>query len=228
MPILGERTGGRPVVDVSDAATPGGRCPACGEPLFPWVEAADADPASGARHPLDRCENCGLVLERHDGREGLAALIERVEREVRERGASAIEAPNAASLGAVIGADDWSGIELPGRPALLTPRSLELLLEHEALEISALRYPAAPGMASMWQTILNLISFNRDFARRALSRRLRPRDSRAGRAGFAIDVLVTVFAAVPTALLAVLFEGVAILARRGSVLRAAISPRPAR
>ncbi len=228
MPILGERTGGRPVVDVSDAATPGGRCPACGEPLFPWVEAADADPASRVRHALDRCENCGLVLAREDGGEGIAALIERAEREVRERGASTIEAPNAASLGAAIAGEDWSGIEVPARPALLTPRALELLLGHESLEISSLRYPAAAGMAATWQTILNLISFNRDFARSALSRRLRPRDSRAGRPGFAIDVLVTVFAAIPTAALAVLLEGAAILVRRGTILRAEISPRRAR
>ena len=72
-------------------------------------------------------------------------------------------------------------------------------------------------MASMWQTLLNLLTFHRDFAAEALSGRLRPGGGR-GRAAYAIDVLVTILAAVPTAILAVLLEGGAVLARRGGVI----------
>jgi hypothetical protein len=72
-------------------------------------------------------------------------------------------------------------------------------------------------MASMWQTLLNLLTFHRDFAAEAIARRLRPEGAK-GRAAYAIDVLVTVFAAIPTAILAVVLEGGAILARRGGVV----------
>jgi len=72
-------------------------------------------------------------------------------------------------------------------------------------------------MASMWQTLLNLLTFHRDFASEASSRRLRPGTGR-GRAAFWIDALVTVLAAIPTAIIAVALEGGAVLARRGGVI----------
>ena len=69
----------------------------------------------------------------------------------------------------------------------------------------------------MWQTLLNLLTFHRNFAPEAIAGRLRPGEGR-GRAAYAIDVMVTVLAAVPTAILAVLIEGAAVLARRGGVI----------
>jgi hypothetical protein len=72
-------------------------------------------------------------------------------------------------------------------------------------------------MASMWQTLLNLLTFHRDFAAEAISGRLRPATGR-GRAAFATDVLITVLAAIPTAIIAVLLEGGAVIVRRGGVI----------
>jgi hypothetical protein len=69
----------------------------------------------------------------------------------------------------------------------------------------------------MWQTLLNLLTFHRDFAAEAVSGRLRPSSGR-GRAAFCIDAAVTVLAAIPTAIIAVLLEAPAVLARRGGVI----------
>jgi len=215
----------RPAVDVSDTATPGGRCPACGKPLFAWLDPPASDPTSRKRYVVDRCENCGLAQERGDDGERVGDLIEGLEREVAARGEARFEGQNAASFQAGLGTENWDGLQLPEEPALLTPRALELLAEHEGLEVAELHYPARPGMAGMFATVLNLLTFNRDFARAALSRRLKPRDSRAGRVGFAIDTLVTVFTAIPVAFIAVLFEGTAILARRGGVISATLRRR---
>jgi hypothetical protein len=211
----------RPTVSVSDTATPGGRCPACGEPLFPWLEAPDSDPAQRRRHVLDRCENCRLGLEREDGGEALADLIEGV----AERGGGTVEVPNGASIQAGIGAENWSAMQMPEHPYLLTPRALELLLEHERLEIARLSYPARPAMAAMMQTLLNLITFNRNFAGSALRGSLRPGQARPGRIGFVVDAAITTLAAIPVAIIAVLLEGGAGLARRGGVLRATVRRR---
>ena len=69
----------------------------------------------------------------------------------------------------------------------------------------------------MWQTLLNLLTFHRDFAAEAVSGRLRPGTGRGG-AAFAMDVTITVLAAVPTAIIAVLLESGAVIARRGGVI----------
>ena len=72
-------------------------------------------------------------------------------------------------------------------------------------------------MAAMWQTLLNLLTFHRDFASEAVSGRLRPGTGR-GLGAFCTDVVVTVLAAIPTAFIAVLLEGGAVIARRGGVI----------
>ena len=72
-------------------------------------------------------------------------------------------------------------------------------------------------MASMWQTLLNLLTFHRDFASEAASGRLRPGNGR-GLAAFSIDAVVTVLAAIPTAIIAVVLETGGVLARRGGAI----------
>jgi hypothetical protein len=81
-------------------------------------------------------------------------------------------------------------------------------------------------MASMWQTLLNLLTFHRDFASEAASGRLRPGTGR-GRAAFWTDAVVTVLAAIPTAIIAVLLESGAVLASRGGVIEIEAEPLPA-
>jgi hypothetical protein len=204
------------------AETP--RCPACGEPLFVWIETSGYGPRED--QVIDRCENCGLVVVRgaiptsEDAAERLLA-----ERESRE-GRAAIRAANAESLQAWLGAENWAALHPGGQGIEPTPRAASLLLARRGLEVRRVRHLVGPGMASMWQTLLNLLTFHRDFASEAASGRLRPGTGR-GRAAFWIDAAVTVLAAVPTALIAVLLEGGAVLARRGGVIEIEAEQLPA-
>lgn len=220
----------RPAVDIEDLATPGGRCPACGEPLFPWIE-VDGDIGGPGQaqvrvaHVIDRCENCGLATERGDGGESLGDEIEQIADAVRRDGAAEVSLPNGSSWQAMLGAEHWAGLHLPEQPSVVNPKALDLLLEHEGLRAEQVSFPAATGMAQLMQTLLNLITFNRDFARRALRRELTPASSRHGVVGYGIDTLATVMTAVPVAAISVVVEAVAVLAKRGGILRARITRR---
>ena len=192
------------------------RCPACGEPLFVWVETA----GYGTREDqvIDRCENCGLVTARDsvsspdDATDAFVAAGER-------RGARvAVRAANAASLQAWLGAENWAALRPDGHGIEPTPRAAGLLLARRGFEVRRVHHLARAGMASMWQTLLNLLTFHRDFASEAVSGRLRPGTGR-GLAAFMTDALITVLAAVPTAIIAVFLEGGAVLARRGGVIQ---------
>lgn len=210
MPIGMGRKRRREVSLEEGAAPEAARCPACGEPLFVWVEAEGFGPRED--QVIDRCENCGLVAPR-----GTMPSAEVVVEELSG------PVPNAASLQAWLGAENWAALRPGDRRLKLTPRAAELLLAKRGLEMSRVRHLAGPGIASMWQTLLNLLTFHRDFAAEAASGRLRPGTGR-GRAAYAIDVMVTVLAAIPTAILAALLEGGAVLARRGGVIE--ITTRP--
>ncbi len=220
---LGRATSGRRAVSLEDGATPGGvRCPACGAPLFVWVETD----GWGVREDqiIDRCERCGLAVPRDavpSGEEAAAALL----RQVNGSAAVSLRTPNAASIQAWLGAENWAAFR-PGRSELIpSPRATELLLAERGLRVRAIRHLAAPGMASMWQTLLNLLTFHRNFAPEAIAGRLRPGGGK-GRAAYAIDVIVTVLAAIPTAMLAVLIEGGAVLAGRGGVIEVSAEREP--
>jgi hypothetical protein len=211
------------------------RCPACGEPLFVWIETT----GYGRREDqvIDRCENCGLVLVRGEIPTPDAAA-ERLlsDGEWRDGGVS-FRAANAASLQAWLGAENWAALRVPtkrvapgGAPSHSglepTPRAARLLMARRGLEVRRIRHLARPGMAAMWQTLLNLLTFHRDFASEAVSGRLRPGTGR-GRAAFWTDAVVTVLAAIPTAFIAVLLEGGAVVARRGGVIEIDAEQLPA-
>lgn len=202
-------------VSLEEGATPdAARCPACGEPLFVWIETDGFGPRED--QVIDRCENCGLAVGR-----GAVPTTEAAAAQLL----GMARAPNAASLQAWLGAENWAALR-PGESSLKpTPRAAELLLASRGMRASRIRHLPAAGMASMWQTLLNLLTFHRDFASEAFSGRLRPGSGR-GRAAYAVDAAVTILAAVPTAILAVVLEGVAVLARRGGVIE--IDAPPAR
>ena len=215
------RAGRRPTVSLEQGAAPGGAlCPACGKPLFVWVETEGWGPRED--QVIDRCENCGLAVARDAVPSATEAITQLLG--ASGNGRNVFRAPNAASLQAWLGAENWAALR-PGDGALKpSPRSAELLLAKRGLEVRRIRHLATAGMASMWQTLLNLLTFHRDFASEALSGRLRPGGGR-GRAAYAIDVMVTILAAIPTAILAVLLEGGAVLARRGGVIEVSAAPR---
>jgi hypothetical protein len=219
----------RPAVELEAGAPPGaGRCPACGEPLFVWVETEGWGPRED--QIVDRCENCGLVLPRGGGVSSEGAVAELLGPAAGRTnggrgGERTIRAANAASLQAWLGAENWAALR-PGTAAIKpTPRAAELLCEKRGLRLARVRHLAGPGIASMWQTLLNLLTFHRDFATEAASGRLRPGTGR-GRVAYAIDVIVTVLAAVPTAILAVFLETSALVARRGGVIELRVRPGP--
>jgi hypothetical protein len=252
---IGLGTRRRRAVSLEQGADPAAApCPACGEPLFVWLEISTRRiaPASnglllterprttpsynGPRENqlIDRCENCGLAVARDSAPspdEAADALLEGGERRGKR---IAVRADNAASMQAWLGAENWAALRDIKRVAPApshngikpTPRAASLLLARRGLEVRRVRHLAGPGMASMWQTLLNLLTFHRDFASQAASRRLRPSTGR-GPAAFWIDAVVTVLAAVPTAILAVLLEGGAVIARRGGVIELEAEPLPA-
>ena len=222
---IGLGTRRRRAVSLEEAAGPATpRCPACGEPLFVWIETI----GYGATEDqvIDRCENCGLVLTRgaiptpEDAAKRLLAGARRWD------GRVAFHAANAASLQTWLGAENWAALRPGGHGIEPTPRAASLLLARRGLEIRRVRHLAGPGIASMWQTLLNLLTFHRDFASEAASGRLRPGTGR-GRAAFWTDAAVTVLAAIPTAIIAVFLESVAVLVRRGGVIEVEADQLPA-
>lgn len=202
-----------PRVSIEAGAAPGAaKCPACGEPLFVWVETEGWGPRED--QVIDRCENCGLVAAR-DTAGDLAAAADGVAS--RLGGGEAVRTANPASLQAWLGAENWAALRPGGHGLHLSPRSAELLARGRGLEPPRMRQAPAPSIASMWQTLLNLVTFHRDFAPEAVSGRLKPGTGR-GWAAYIVDALITVLAGIPVALLAVLLEGPALLFGRGGVV----------
>jgi hypothetical protein len=203
-------------VSLEEGAAPGAhRCPACGEPLFVWLETSGYGPRED--EVIDRCENCGLAVSRDAVPSAQGAVAQFLGDPNANGAGHTARVANAASLQAWLGAENWAALRPGDRALKLTPRAATLLLRREGLEVRRIRHLSRAGMASMWQTLLNLLTFHRDFAIEAIAGRLRPGTGR-GRGAFAIDALITVLAAVPTALLAVVLEGGAVLARRGGVI----------
>jgi hypothetical protein len=212
-------------VSLEEGAAPGAtRCPACGEPLFVWLETEGYGPRED--QVIDRCENCGLVAARDavpSPDHAVDALL--LGREENGSGV-AIRADNAASLQAWLGAENWAALRPGGHRIEPTPKAVRLLLARRGLEVRRIRHLIRPGMASMWQTLLNLLTFHRDFASEAVSGRLRPGTGR-GLAAFWIDAVVTVLAAIPTAIIAVILETGAVLVRRGGAIEVQADRLPA-
>jgi hypothetical protein len=166
---------------------------------------------------IDRCENCGLAVARDAVPSSDHAVDVLLSAREEDGTQVAIRADNAASLQAWLGAENWAALRPGGRDIHPTPRAAGLLLGRRGLEVRRVRHLIRPGMASMWQTLLNLLTFHRDFASEAVSGRLRPGTGR-GLAAFSIDAVVTVLAAIPTAIIAVALESGAVLARRGGMI----------
>jgi hypothetical protein len=203
-------------VSLEEGAAPGAvRCPACGEPLFVWLETEGYGPRED--QVIDRCENCGLVAARDAVPSPELAVDELLGGQDGNGAGLTFRAENAASLQAWLGAENWAALRPGGRFIKPTPRAARLLLAKRGLEVRRVRHLIRPGMASMWQTLLNLLTFHRDFASEAASGRLRPGNGR-GRAAFWIDAVVTVLAAIPTAIIAVVLETGAVLTRRGGAI----------
>jgi hypothetical protein len=214
-----------------DRAAPGA-CPLCQRQLYGWIALPPAGgPAVGEQvteaelqRIVDRCENCGVALERRRAVD-LEAEWEAVCRP-GEPGRREIAIPNRTSLQAWIGEVGWAAIDrYPGR-LIHTPASLELLAGHNGQDIERTRSPISRrSQAWMWQTLLNGLTFHPNFAREVRAGRLRPANARS-RARFAVDLVVTVLGAPLVLLVSAPLELGAALARRGGELTATARKNP--
>ena len=193
-----------------------GTCPVCGQSLYPWVTLPGAD--SAAERMLDRCEGCGVAVERNVSID-LDAELEAISITLPD-GSRSVEAPNRASLQAGIGGEGWAAIDIGEGHVLHTPRSLDLLAERSGHTLESTGFAVmGRNQAWMWQTLLNGLTLHPNFAREARAGRLRPSSGR-GRAAFTVDLVATALAAPLVALVSVPLELIAVALRRGGLIRA--------
>jgi hypothetical protein len=200
----GERT---PVVPLEAGAGPDNPpCPACGEPLFGWLNARP-----GLHGSVRRCESCGLgVVGTADGSADALTALDRLNRD------EAIRIVNRASFAAWLGSAGWAGLE-PESHYLFTPEAVRRLVANRDQVVTSARWMPGAGIASMWQTLLNGLTFGRNVALGAFGRGAavparRPWQRR-------MDALISVLAAIPALLVAVPLELIAALFRRGAVIK---------
>jgi hypothetical protein len=183
-------------------------CPACGSPLLGWGVVESRDPGGNREVVLERCEACGLGIVAG----GDPSL------EPNERGV--VSVPNRRSWQAGLGGPHWGAVEPSERESYPTPDAFERLATKQGLEPQRVRQPPlGRNQLWMWQTILNGLTFHDNFATDVLAGRLRARNSKNA-AAFAIDVIVTILAALPALLLSFPLELAAVVARRGGLIEA--------
>lgn len=198
-----EKTERMPVVPLEAGAGPDNPpCPACGEPLFGWI---DSRPGLGG--PVSRCESCGLGVVGEPG--SAEEALRELDRLETEEGVTIV---NRGSFCAWIGGAGWAGLERGSR-YLFTIEAVRRLVAERDQVISSARWSPGIGIAAMWQTILNGFTFGRNGALGAL-----------GRAGAVpapkpwqrrLDALIDVVVAIPVLLIALPLELAGAALRRG-------------
>jgi hypothetical protein len=192
-----------PVVPLEAGAGPANPpCPACGEPLFGWI-----DERPGFAGPVSRCESCGL------GVVGGPGDAEEALRELDRLGAGqAATIADRGGFSAWIGGAGWAGLERGAR-YLFTVEAVRRLVAHRDQVVNSARWSPGRGIATMWQTILNGFTFGRNGALAALGRSAAvPAEKPWQRR---LDVFVSVAVAIPALLFAVPLELAAAALRRG-------------
>jgi hypothetical protein len=195
-----------PVVPLEAGAGPENPpCPACGEPLFGWV-----DKRPGLGGPVRRCESCGLgVVGDPPGAEEALGELD------RQRSGEATRIANRASFSAWIGGAGWAGLE-PGVRCLFTVEATRRLVARSDQVVRRARWAPGAGIARMWQTVLNGFTFGRNIALGALGRGRAVQAERSWQRR--LDVLITAAVALPALLVALPMEGIAAALGRGSAI----------
>jgi len=162
----------------------------------------------GLAGPVSRCESCGLaqVGEPGDAREALAELD-------RLGGADGLRIVNRRSLSAWIGGAGWAGLE-PASRYVFTVEAVRRLVANRDQIVRRARWSPATGIATMWQTLLNGVTFGRNVGLSALGRREAVPASRPWQRK--LDAIITVLAAIPALIAAIPLELAAAAAKRGS------------
>jgi hypothetical protein len=180
-------------------------CPACGEPLFGWI-----GQRSGIAGPVRRCESCGLaVVGDPIGPEEALRELDRL----REDETIAIE--NRASFGCSLGGAGWSGLH-PESRCLFTVEAVRRLIARRDQVVKKRRWRPLAGLAATWQTLLNSVTFGRNFALGALrGATAAPADEVWQRR---IDALASIVLSLPALLIAIPVELAGGLVGRGAVI----------
>jgi len=181
-------------------------CPACGEPLFGWI---DARP--GLAGAVRRCESCGLgVVGESAGAEQALRELDRLDAGGR------LTIANRGGFSAWIGGAGWAGLEAGSR-YLFTVEAVRRLVAYRDQVVRSARWSPGAGIAAMWQTILNGFTFGRNVALGAFGRGLAaPAEQPWQRR---LDALISVVVAIPAIVVAAPLELIAAAARRGSTVR---------
>ncbi len=192
-------------------------CPACGQPLYGWLELdTPAGPAL-----LERCENCRLGLAAGLTADDISHELLAQARRLAD-GRLELEVANRDSIAARLGGQNWAALE-PGRGLYPTPEALRLLAEKAGLEIVGLRSPRRRrALVWMWQTIVNAFTFNENFALKLREGVLHPHGF-AERLKYGMDTLVTVLATPLVLVVSIPMELIADHAGSGGVLVAVAS-----
>jgi hypothetical protein len=190
-----------PVVPLEAGAGPENPpCPACGEPLFGWIEARP-----GFAGAVSRCESCGL------GAVGAPVGAETALRELDRLGVETRPTiSNRAGFSASIGGAGWAGLE-PGASYLFTVEAARRLVARRDQVVKSARWSPGAGIAAMWQTLLNSATFGHNVAVGSPVRAEKAWQRR-------IDWLVVVVLATPAFLVALPLELAGAALRRGSVV----------
>jgi hypothetical protein len=195
-----------PVVPLEAGAGPENPpCPACGEPLFGWI---DAQP--GLAGPVSRCESCGLGIVGEPG--GPQEALRELDRLGAGDGAPIA---NRGGFSAWLGRAGWAGLERDSRH-LFTVEAVRRLVARRDQVLATARWAPIASIATMWQTILNSFTFGHNVALGALGRRAAAPAERPWKR--LLDALISVAVAIPALIVAVPLELIAAALRRGGAL----------
>jgi hypothetical protein len=180
-------------------------CPACGEPLFGWI---DARPGLGG--PVSRCESCGLGVI---GGQGEVEEALRVLDRLAQNGG--LKIANRAGFSAWVGGAGWAGLE-QGARYLFTVEAVRRLIANRDQVVKRARWAPGLGIAAMWQTILNGFTFGRNVALGALGRAAASAAERPWQRR--LDAVISVVVALPVLFVALPLELIAAVFRRGGAV----------
>ncbi|MDQ2623292.1 MAG: hypothetical protein M3Y45_09680 [Actinomycetota bacterium] len=196
-------------------------CPACGEPLFPWV---GMPVGTGTAH---RCEACGLgVLVQNEApaRPDLdaafdpgttAGALKFLDSELDDDGS--LRFFTRISFQASLTGGAWSALGTD-QPYIFTPDAVRDLVANRDQVVTGVRWLPGTGIAHMWQSGINMFTFGQNVALGALGRgHAVPARRRWQRV---IDGFISVALAIPAIVIAVPLELFAGLCRRGGAYRA--------
>lgn len=180
-------------------------CPACGEPLFGWL-----DTQLGLAGPVSRCESCGLGVVGGDAdpEEALHHLDRRGDGE-------GVRIANRGSYACALGSAGWAGIE-PGARYLFSVESVRRLVARRDQVVKRARWRPAAGLAATWQTLLNSVTFGHNVALMAFGRADGIRGDEPWKRF--IDGLASIVLAIPALAIALPIELAGGLFRRGAVI----------